>query len=110
MGEIKGKTIRQNKTHEDNKTINIPGEFIYKNKDLELSIDAMYVNGSLFLTSISHELYYRTAQYLPTKNKKNYIKYMEEIITIYKFVEFNINSIHFDKEFRYILQTLQTKI
>ena len=60
MGEIKDNTIRQNKKHEDEETINIPEELIYKNKDLELSIDTLYVNGLLFLTSISHELYYRT--------------------------------------------------
>ena len=32
MGEIKGKTIRQNKKHEDTKTIIIPEELIDKNK------------------------------------------------------------------------------
>ena len=81
-GEIKGKPIRQNQKHEDNETINIPEELIYKNKDLELGIDTMYVNRLLFLTSISHKIYYRTVQYLPSKNKKNYMKCMEEIITI----------------------------
>ena len=109
MGEIKDKTIRQNKKHEDTKTFNIPEELIYKNKYLELSIDAMYVNGLLFLTSISHKLYYRTVQYVPSKNKKNYIKRMEKIITIYKFGEFNIKSIHCDQEFRYILQDFANK-
>ena len=64
----------------------------------------MYVNGLLFLTSISLKLYYRTAQYVPSKNKKNYIKCMKEIITIYKFGEFSIKSIHCDQEFRHILQ------
>ena len=108
--EIKGKTIRQNKKHENTENINIPQELIYKNKDLELSIDTKYVNGLLFLTSISHELYYRTAQYLPSNNEKNYIECMEEIITINKLGEFSINSIHCDQEFRHILQTSQMKI
>ena len=82
MGDIKDNTIRQNKEHEDNKTINIPEELIYKSKDLELSIDTMYVNGLLLFTSISHEFYYRTARYVPSKNKKNYIKCMKGLITI----------------------------
>ena len=64
----------------------------------------MYVNRLLLLTSISHELYYRTVQYLPSKNKKNYIECFEEIITIDKFGEFNIESIHCDQECRHILQ------
>ena len=106
MREINGKTIRQNKKHEDTETINIPEELIDKNKNLELSIDTMYVNGLLFLTSISHELYYRTAQYVPSKNKKNYIKCMEEIITIYKFGEAFIVI----KSSGTFYKTLQTKI
>ena len=69
----------------------------------------MYVNGLLFLTSISHKFYYRTAQYLPSKNKNNYIKCMEKIITIYKSEEFYIKSIHYDQELRYTLQDFATK-
>ena len=34
---------------------------------------------------------------------------MEEIITIYKFGEFNIKNIHYDQEFRYILQDFTNK-
>ena len=49
MGEIKGKTIRQNKKHEDNKTINISEELIYRNKDLELSIDTCMSTDNYFL-------------------------------------------------------------
>ena len=66
MGEIKGMTIRHNSKYKDNDSIDIPEELIQQNKNLELSIDTMYVSGLLFLTSISHELYYRTAQYLPS--------------------------------------------
>ena len=108
-GEIKGKTIRQNKKYEDTETINIPEERIYKNKNLELSIDTMYVNRLLFLTSLSRKLFYRTAQYIPSKNKKNFIKCMEEIITIFKFGEFNIKSIHCDQEFSHFLQDFANK-
>ena len=64
----------------------------------------MHVNGLLFLMSISHELYYRTAQYLTSKHKEHYIQCMKELLTIYKFGEFNIKSIHCNQEFRYILQ------
>ena len=104
MGEIKGKILRQNKTIEDTESINIPEELIQQNKNLELSIDTMHVKGLLFLTSISHELYYRMAQYLPSKHQKHYIQCIKELLTIYKFGKFNIKSIHCDQEFRYILQ------
>ena len=104
MGEIKGKTIRHNSKLKDNDTIDIPEELIHKNKHLELSIDTMYVDILLFFTSISHELYYRTAQYLPSKHKKYYIQLIKEIISIHKFGEFNIKRIHCDQVFINILQ------
>ena len=70
IGSMKGKTICKNELFKQNDIIDIPEELIHKNKNLELSIDMMYVNGMMFLTSISHNIYYRTSQYLPSKNKK----------------------------------------
>ena len=70
MGEIKGKIIRHNRKHEDNDTIDIPEELIHKNKHLEVCIYTMYVTGLLFLTSTSHELYYRTTRTCHLNTKK----------------------------------------
>ena len=81
IGIIKGKNIRRYETFNKNNLIEIPEELTYKNKDLELSIDTMYVYAMIFLTLISHDIYYRTSQDLPQKNKNNYIKCMEEILT-----------------------------
>ena len=69
----------------------------------------MYINGMLFLTTISHDIFYRTAQHLPSKNKTNQIKCMQEVINLYKFAELNIKTIHCDQEFRYTLQELANK-
>ena len=104
IGTIKGKTICKNETFDKTDSIEIPEELMYKNRNLELSIDTMYVNGMLFLTKISHDIYYRTSQYLPSKHKNNHIKCMEEILTLYKIAGFNIIAIHCDQEFKYALQ------
>ena len=84
--------------------IEIPEELIYKNKDVEISIDIMYINGLEFLTSISHDIYYRTAQYIPSKHETHHIKCMQEILQIYRNAEFNITTIHCDQEFKHTLQ------
>ena len=78
IGSIKGKTTRKNETFDKTDLIDIPEELTYKNRYLELSIDTMYVNGMLFLTTMSHDIYYRTSQYLPSKHKNNHIKCMKE--------------------------------
>ena len=83
MGEIKGKPIIHHNMYETNDSIDIPKKLIQKDKNLKLSIGTMYVNGLLFLTSISHDLYYLIEQYLPSRQKSNYIKSMKEMLTIY---------------------------
>ena len=60
IGTIKEKTILKYETFDKTDLIEIPEELTYKNRNLELSIDTMYVNGMLFLTTISHDKYYRT--------------------------------------------------
>ena len=72
IGTIKGKTIRKNETFDKTDLIEILEELTYKNRNLELSIDTMYVNGMLFLITISHDIYYRTSQYLPSKHKNTH--------------------------------------
>ena len=83
IGNIKGKTTRKNESFKENDTIEISEELIYKNRNLEISIDTMFVNGMMFLTTISHNIYHRTSQYIASKNKNNFIKCMEEIVLIY---------------------------
>ena len=100
--EMKSKTVRRNITLQQHDIIEIPEELI--KKKLELSIDTMYINGMQFQTSNSPKLYYRTAQYLPSKKKNNYITCMKEILNIYQFGEYNVKSIHCDQKFKFIQQ------
>ena len=61
IGSTKGKTTRRNRKESDNDMIEILEELISKNRYLEIIVDTIYVNGLTFFTSITHELYYRTA-------------------------------------------------
>ena len=89
MMKLNKKTLDKIVNFNNNRPFQIPEELVQRNKNLELSIDTIYVNGMLFLKSISHELYYRTAQFLPSKKKNNYINCMKEIINICRFEEFS---------------------
>ena len=72
IGCIKGKTTRRNKKESDNDMIEIPKELIRKNWYLEISVDTINLNGLTFFTSISHELYYRTVQYIPNTKSSTF--------------------------------------
>ena len=71
IGIIKGKTTRRNKNKSENDMIEMPEELISENRYLKISVNTINVNGLTFFTSISHELYYRTAQYIPNTKKLN---------------------------------------
>eukprot|EP00957_Ditylum_brightwellii_P019398 1463098-Ditylum_brightwellii.AAC.1 len=64
MGTIKGKTTRTKPIPVTSNLIKLPDELVRMSEDVILSIDGMKVNSLNFLTSISHEIYYRTAQYV----------------------------------------------
>jgi hypothetical protein len=63
-------------------------------------MDGMTVNSMKFLTAISHDLYYRTAQYVTNPVASIYKECMDELVTVYKKGGFKIPDIHYGNEFR----------
>ena len=83
IGALKGKTTRSKTTPVTNNKIEIPEELINVQKDVALSIDGSNVNSLDFLTTISHDIYYRTAQYVQQRKAPINEKCIEEVDTIY---------------------------
>ena len=71
IGSIKGKTNRRKPTPVVSNIVDIPDELLELQKDLTLSLDGMTINSLNFLTTISHDLMYRTAQYVQCNNATN---------------------------------------
>ena len=65
IGSLKGKTVRRKPAQVVNDNIEVPRELIASQYAIILCVDIMYVNGLTFLTTISKNLKYRTAQYIP---------------------------------------------
>ena len=83
-----------------NNKIEIPKELVSVQEDVTLSIDGLNVNSLDFLTTISHDIYYRTAQYVQQRTAPIYEKCMEEVDAVYVDGGFQIKEIHCDNEFR----------
>ena len=62
--------------------IETPKDLNKRNKKVEFSVDTITVNGMIFLTSISHDIFYRMAQYVPNKKPQNYEKCLRELIQL----------------------------
>ena len=83
IATIKGKATQQKPMPVTSGVIEIPKELIAAQQDVTLCMDDMKVNGLWFLTSISRNIYYRTAQYVMKKEATEYLEAIEEIIAIY---------------------------
>ena len=64
--------------------IEIPEELISKNRFLEISVNTINVDGLTFFTLISHEPYYRTAQYISNTKSSTFQQYLEQVIRLYR--------------------------
>ena len=109
VGSMKGKSTRKTPIPAMSNVIEIPTELLRLNEDITLSIDGLNVNTLKFLTSISHDVYYRTGQYLIDATAKEYEKLMEELYYVYRKSGFTIVEIHCDNEFRKALDAFAAK-
>ena len=64
----------------------IPSEAGKTQQDLTFSMDRLEVNSLKFLSTISHELYYRTAQYVTKTVAYVYKSCMDKILAVYKYL------------------------
>ena len=61
------------------------------------------MNGMSFLTTISNNLYYRTAQWIPDRTPDTYSLRIKEVMQIYHAAGFTVSAIRCDNEFRPLL-------
>eukprot|EP00957_Ditylum_brightwellii_P195241 14874216-Ditylum_brightwellii.AAC.1 len=66
----------------DNK-IQIPSELLSLQEEVTLSMDGLLVNGLKFLTTISHDIYYQTLQYVKDPIALVYEQCINEVKTLY---------------------------
>ena len=78
VATIKGKTTRRKPQPVVDNIIEIPDELLNIHREVELSVDGLTVNGLKFFTTISHDIFFRTAQYVPSTHAVNYQECMDE--------------------------------
>jgi hypothetical protein len=80
IGSLKGKTTREKPVLVINDYINILKELTVKQTDIILCINGMKVNGLSFLTTISKNICYQTAQFIASKSISLYKEALKEVI------------------------------
>jgi hypothetical protein len=89
--------------------VEIPDKLLDIQKDLTVSMDGLTVNSLKFLSTISHDLYYRTAQYVVKPVASIYKECIDELLGVYKKGGFNITKVHCDNVFCKVMDPLSAR-
>ena len=109
ISNLKGKTTRKKPLPVVEDYITIPKELTRAQKDVTLCMDTIKINGLYFLTTISKNLHYRTAQWVKDQTMKTYLETIEKVIQLYKSADFKVIQIRCDNEFKPLKETLKEK-
>ena len=63
-----------------------------------------------FMTSITRKLYYRTAQYIPSRTSKDLYAGLDNIFRLYSGAGFRISKIYTDQEFETIMDEVKDEL
>jgi hypothetical protein len=77
----------------------IPAPILDTHRDIVLSIDNFFVNGNIFLHSISRKIKFRTITSIPNRLTKTLVDEVLTIVNVYRARGFNVTDIHADQEF-----------
>ena len=106
LGILKGKTVRRRPMPMVTDQIAIPPELYANREKVTLAIDIMFVNQMPFFTSISRNLYYRTAQFMPSRTDESLRAAIDEVFRVYNSCGFTISKLLCDNEFKPLFDPL----
>jgi hypothetical protein len=94
IASLKGKTTRRTPQPVLTDYVQIPKEILELTKDVILAVDVMFVDGILFVVSLSRKIKFTTSEYVPRRSKS-----LKKIINIYNHRGFNVVTALMDREF-----------
>ena len=109
VGEIKGKNMRNRPKIVVRNIVDITEEFLEVHQDLTFPMDGLTVNSLKFLSTISHELYYRTVKYFTKTVASVYEGCMDILLAVYKKGGFNITDIYCGNEYCKVIDPVLAK-
>ena len=96
---LKGKTTHVKPVPVVSDYIKLPKEILREQQHVTLCIDTMKINGLAFLTTVSRNVPYHTAEWLPSHDMTAYRSALGWVFSIYSKEGFTITHIHCDNEY-----------
>jgi hypothetical protein len=110
MSSLKGKSTRRKPKPVRSNLIEIPKEIITKHHDIDLCMDAMYVNECGMLTAIDRTIKFRSLVRMNTKQHIEYYRALDQILRHYNQAGFVIRTIHCDGEFCVMMEKVDDNL
>ena len=96
---LRGKTVRQRPRRVETEYLRIPRDFYELHKFVTLTADVMFVNGIPFLVTMSRKIKFRTAEFAPSRTKKQLARLLRRVCMVYGRGGFVVRVILMDREF-----------
>ena len=96
---LRGKTVRQRPRRVETGYLRIPRDFYELHKFVTLTADVMFVNGIPFLVTMSRTIKFRTAEFAPSRTKKQLARLLRRVCMLYGRGGFVVRVILMDMEF-----------
>jgi len=110
LGILKGKTVRTKPLPMVSDQVAIPKE-LYEHRDqVELCIDIMFVNNMPYFTSISRDIYYRTANRMPSRTADSLYQAVDEVFRVYNSNKFTVSTVYSDNEWKPIFDEVKDNL
>jgi hypothetical protein len=109
IGQLKGKTTCVKPIPAVSDYIEVPQEILHEQQHVTLCIDTMKINGIPFLTTVSRNIKYWTAEWLPSLDMSAYRSALDQVFSIYSKAGFTITHIHCDNEYCPLQDEMLTK-
>jgi hypothetical protein len=110
MSSLKGKSTRRKLKPVRSDLIEIPKEIITKHHDIDLCMDAMYMNECGMLTAIDRTIKFRSLVPMNTKQHVEYYCALDQILRHHNRAGFVIRTIHCDGEFRVMMEKVEDNL
>ena len=70
----------------------------------------MFVNGLAFFTTLGRDIWFGTAEHVPSWTAKQVAKYLKKIVKLYTFSGFGVRTVLMDREFEKIKPEVELDI
>jgi hypothetical protein len=101
VSALRGKTVRRKIEHvASNQVDPVVSSILKEHGDITLCLDLLYVDGLVFVATVSRNLHFITIEYIPSRQiEKHVLPSFRKAYNVYKARGFSIKMVHADEEF-----------